>query len=652
MFGKQSKHQSGFALLIFLVIMMGLGGIALTGVTQGIFKEVKDKNFRHNERVLKEAKQALLQFAYNYPETNGNGPGRLPCPDTNNNGMPNSSINCSTNMGRLPWRQPNLNLYDIHDADGERLWYAVSTNFSTQEAAHLNSDTWGTITVRDQSGNIIFDGTNPGDLTKYGVAAVIIAPGRITARDGVMQDRSVANGDLPFDVTNNPDTDTGIISADNYLDLFTDSDGIVTDNAALKQNSDTGGFILGPVNEQSTDVVPVDKRSADVVNDQIIIITAAEVIEMAEKATLQAYRNAINTYRTNIRIDTPSFDAYPWLDDYSINSAYPVDNLATYDATDGVRLGRVPSIFTSYFDSSGSTPASRSFLSDLNFEMNVNNFPVSLGAISVDASMEFNLGGDLLVTPSSPVSMTSPRYYWDEVISPNGWELCPFETGTEQDCNQATLNPGVPDSKIDPNELATRVVRIIPNITLFTDIQFTRPYDNNALIYRAPTVVNHAEVLVEYTDSISGSIDVSYEYDDYYLNSFDIVDTGNEYQLGIRYYPVLPAWALAANDNWHDSIQMAFSSGFQPGVITPGCTAPGTPGSDCLTVNYTVGVVNNKRAVLVLASDHDLVDGPLVDGFQNDLDDIFDAEHTQADGVDGQDVFDARSGNDQILIIR
>ena len=31
-----------------------------------------------------------------------------------------------------------------------------------------------------------------------------------------------------------------------------------------------------------------------VVNDQIIVITAAEVIEMAEKATLQAYRDSIN----------------------------------------------------------------------------------------------------------------------------------------------------------------------------------------------------------------------------------------------------------------------------------------------------------------------------------------------------------------------
>ena len=53
------------------------------------------------------------------------------------------------------------------------------------------------------------------------------------------------------------------------------------------------------------------------INDQIIVITAAEVIEMAEKATLQAYRNAINDYLAS------TGGVYPWL--------YSYDNILTLD---------------------------------------------------------------------------------------------------------------------------------------------------------------------------------------------------------------------------------------------------------------------------------------------------------------------------------
>ncbi len=49
MFGKQSNRQTGFALLIFLVIMMGLGGIALTGFSQKVIKAVEKNRFEHNK---------------------------------------------------------------------------------------------------------------------------------------------------------------------------------------------------------------------------------------------------------------------------------------------------------------------------------------------------------------------------------------------------------------------------------------------------------------------------------------------------------------------------------------------------------------------------------------------------------------------------
>ena len=244
-------RQGGYALILMVLALMGIGGVVMTGFTQGAKLQSEQQRYLHNDRILKEAKQALLQYAYNYPVTNNLGPGRLPNADTDNDGISDGG----STFGRLPWAQPNLNLYDMRDADGQRLWYAVSSSFRPQAAA-INSSTSGTITLRDQSGNIIFDGSNPDDLTQYGIAAVIIAPGAIIGS----QDRSVANGDDPFDYTDNfdadtsddaddKDTDPGIITASNYLDLVAGTE----DNFAFVHSSATNGLILGPVNDLVND---------------------------------------------------------------------------------------------------------------------------------------------------------------------------------------------------------------------------------------------------------------------------------------------------------------------------------------------------------------------------------------------------------------
>jgi type II secretory pathway pseudopilin PulG len=658
LFGKQFKHQAGFALLIFLVVMMGLGGIALTGVTQSIFKQVEDKKFRHNERVLKEAKNALLQYSYNYPQldTTGqvNGPGRLPCADANNNGMPSF---CN-GFGRLPIGDPDLNLNDIRDADGERLWYAVSSNF--RPPGSVNSDSSGRISIRDQSGRVVYDGSNPSTLNKYGVAAVIIAPGSITSRNDVSQDRSVANGDNPFDFTG--DSDLGIIDAVNYLDRVVGTE----DNATFKSGSATDGFILGPVNGNSTNAV----------NDQMIIITAAEVIEMAEKATFQAYRDAIEDYRTNIRIGTPTFDAYPWLDNYTNT----FDDFLQFDADIGIRLGRVPSIFSNYF--AVSPQASQLFQSILSFEVvdSVNLFPLRLDPLfsSSDAPFVFNAAGDLTFTPTVDDIETIVRYFWDEAedtsfnpILGDGWQEClpAVVTFSVQDCNQALAAPGIPDSSIVPNELATRVVKVTTTFNLTNGVAVIRPFVGNAgnpVVYQGPGAGSHAQAAFEYTDPVAGVISVDFIYDNFYRNSFDITLSGDlNYLLGVRYYPVLPAWALRVNDNWHNSIQMAYSSGYQPGVIEPSCVAS----TDCLSINNAGTILNNSVAVLVMASDSIIVDTD-GDGLQNDLGQIFDLEQSDVhdltmpgsgddspvDGILDQDVFAVpasnAAGNDNIFIIR
>ena len=458
----QQKRTDGFALLIFLIVLMGIAGLALTGFSQNALKSVEKSRFEHNKRVLLEAKQALLMYAYNYPViVAGRGPGRLPCPDTDNNGRAEAGSPCLFNnevVGRLPWDNPDLKFYDAKDASGERLWYAVSETFDYGAGTTINSDSLGTISIFDQAGNLLYDGA------ANGVAAVIIAPGSAINN----QDRSITNGDDPSGIV--PDTDPGIVNPANYLDSLNAFDNSAFINTG---NADADGFRLGPVIDQSIEVI----------NDQIIIITADEVIAMAEKATLQAYREEIDDYRTNI-----AEDRYPWLD------AYTTTDLDEYDADVNTRIGRVPSIFSEYFEDNDTV--SRGMVSDIRL-VNISytpSAPVPLN-ISIPATdVQFDGAGNL----SANFGLNS-YYYWDETVGPDGWEICPFVTGTVNDCNQSAPGVFVLDPFVDPNTVPIRVIRIKNNDFPGT-ITFNFGYGGGATgpAYNPPTTTNNAEVSFQF----------------------------------------------------------------------------------------------------------------------------------------------------------
>jgi len=108
-------------------------------------------------RALKEAKEALLGRAI----ADANRPGSLPCPDTDNDGSSQlfAGPNCPSYVGRLPFRTIDMN--DLRDGSGERLWYAMSSNYKDYDSGELNSDTPGLISV---------DGNSD-------IVAVVVAPG-------------------------------------------------------------------------------------------------------------------------------------------------------------------------------------------------------------------------------------------------------------------------------------------------------------------------------------------------------------------------------------------------------------------------------------------------------------------------------------------
>lgn len=154
--------QQGQALLALLAIL----GIVVSVLIYGLVSpaSLTIENDRITNAALAQAKEALIGYA----ARDSNRPGSLPCPDTNNDGSAQlfSGSFCPSEIGRLPWR--TLGLPDPRDGSGERLWYAVSRDFSRNPsgAPALNTDTVGQLTIT-------------GAAPTNNVIAIVFAPGAV-----------------------------------------------------------------------------------------------------------------------------------------------------------------------------------------------------------------------------------------------------------------------------------------------------------------------------------------------------------------------------------------------------------------------------------------------------------------------------------------
>jgi len=688
--------QAGYALILMVLALMGVGGIVLAGFTQGVKVESEHERYLHNQRILREAKQALLQYAYDYPQLGpgqNDGPGRLPCPDTDNDGDENYVPICGGNIvGRFPWGDSALNFYDARDASGERLWYAVSPNFGRGPGSMINSGSIGGITLEDRSGAMLHDGT--ATIPAGGVAAVIIAPGAPIDRNGTLQVRG---------------TDDEKKDEVNYLDLFGTRDN------AVFVNGNPNGFVTGPI----LDVVTGDL----LVNDQMIVITAAEVIAMAEKATLQAYRKAILDYldvvgtctvpaqtnRTDC-VNNPGVwsSVYPWLFNYEdvdsvdkLSNYYPVDA----DWGNGINYhgnyGRIPAFFGPIF--------SREDSQEIDNEVTVtlsNDYAAMPGTVATSASgnLSFYSGvltdsvrelelisgflptafsddatspnARLLVTLPAEDSFTYHLYFWDDDEGPatGFWRICPDDgDGASQltDCHRdSSQNP-------DPgglNKSREEILHVMVDVTLGEEINAGEfevaidvDYANNATITRVPAA-NGTHALIRADDitfanmdlvpARAPTIDVTYEINHHYHEDADtgvadeesgtIADPGQLFagatlSVEMRYFPEIPKWAF--DNGWHNSIRMAYADDYKPDVDPPvDCNV--TPDDDCLkTTDIADPERKNKISLLVIAGEHDWADNGDA-GLQDDLADVFDPGNVGDDPV-----FLVHEGNDKILVI-
>jgi type II secretory pathway pseudopilin PulG len=298
------RRQRGAALMVMLVILIMGSAAFLVGELSSIAPQLeRDKR---TAEALSQAKEALIGYAASVdlsdPYAYSPRPGNLPCPDFSNTGT--AALTCSGSaLGRLPWK--TLGLPDLRDGSGERLWYAVSSNFrklssgtpcsTSGDPDCLNSDTLGTITVRAPDGAIIYDGS-----ASNGLAAVIVAPGNVLQRTDKTspQDRSTAGENTP----------------DNYLDI-----ALGEDNATFS-NSSTNGFIQGTIRDGNGNVI---------LNDQLLAITQDSIMQAAQKRVAKEVQSCLTDYALN------NLGRYPW-------AAQITDLTSPYGDSSGTYFGRIP----------------------------------------------------------------------------------------------------------------------------------------------------------------------------------------------------------------------------------------------------------------------------------------------------------------------
>ncbi|WP_374418929.1 hypothetical protein, partial [Stutzerimonas kunmingensis] len=133
---RSTTKQSGIALILFLVVLILGGGYAFYRSTNiGFSSSQRDaKVFA----TLARAKEALIARAV----TDANRPGSLPCPDTVGDGKSAmfTLTQCPSYVGWLPW--VTLDLPELTDDTGTRLWYALSPTLRDDDSAQpINSDT-------------------------------------------------------------------------------------------------------------------------------------------------------------------------------------------------------------------------------------------------------------------------------------------------------------------------------------------------------------------------------------------------------------------------------------------------------------------------------------------------------------------------------
>ncbi len=254
------KKQNGIALLVLVIaIALTLSAYYFSSIS---VVDIKIDNLEKTRIALKQAKQALINYAVMHADGAGSGDlgeyGYLPCPHTKiipsftEEGVQDGSCGGKNknSVGYLPWDSLDSNV--LRDGSGSCLWYAVSGSYKNNLNSDLiNEDTNGMFQLVDSSGAVV-----TGNATEDRIVAIIFSPGSALAS----QSRTIDNATNCGDDGTNPSA---------YLE----GNG-VTNNADLSGDVDTiDQFIHASITSDS----PVPPSIVPPYNDYFITITREEI---------------------------------------------------------------------------------------------------------------------------------------------------------------------------------------------------------------------------------------------------------------------------------------------------------------------------------------------------------------------------------------
>lgn len=287
------RAQRGAALVaLAAILVLGVSWMIISAL--GSVSQRTSANREHNARVLAEAKAALAAWvAINALDGTENNPGRLPCPqawgDVGSANEGRAASSCSVPAaGWLPWR--TLGLQKPLDASGNQIWYVISPGWhlpASGATLTINSNTAGQLALDGQAAVALL--IAPGPPLAIAPNANQLAAG-CAARN---QSQALA---LPG-------------TAPNPLDFLDCQNGSTADNVFV--------------------VSVVDNATNGVFNDQVLAVTAADVLPGLEAAIFKRIERDI----------APALKAVYAGSEWGLNATNPVFPFAATFVNPGPGVG-------------------------------------------------------------------------------------------------------------------------------------------------------------------------------------------------------------------------------------------------------------------------------------------------------------------------
>nr|VFK16597.1 MAG: prepilin-type N-terminal cleavage/methylation domain-containing protein [Candidatus Kentron sp. LPFa] len=199
-------RSEGFTLLEMAVVM-AIISLLLGGLLMPLGTQLENRRIKDTGKQLATIREALMGFAIASPS------GRLPCPDTDGDGLEDpaalgSTASCAQLEGELPWATLGL---ARGDAWGRPFRYAPDAAYAAPTGIPGPPDTRSGLMVRDHAGVFLTDTTpSSSGPPPNGPAAILFSCGRDGVPNGENDNDNILNTNADCV---NPGASNGIYTA-------------------------------------------------------------------------------------------------------------------------------------------------------------------------------------------------------------------------------------------------------------------------------------------------------------------------------------------------------------------------------------------------------------------------------------------------------